>query len=494
MNDSPQSSNARTAQTKSDPAAICVTTLGCRLNQADGDALEAEARRRGYRVVQNPHEATVNIINSCSITHQADRDSRKVARRLKREAPAASIVMTGCFASTAPHTAAAMSEVDAVFGNNEKHTLLGSLTQEPVQNLSSEPLRFGHSGPADVDIPLSALLNNRTQKITQETADRFPPPNIHPHRSRPFLKIQDGCDYKCSFCIVPQARGPSISLGATELRARLRNLVDAGHGEINITGVHLGTYGRDLMPRHGLRRLLEQLVQELGSARLRLGSLDPHELDRDFIDFLADNQEHICRHLHLPVQSGDDAVLAAMRRAHRTQDLKQVTELLVHKIPGVCIGSDIIVGFPTADHAAFNTTRDFLADLPLAYLHVFSYSPRTGTTALKLGDTIAHTEKAERNAELRTLAEKKWKIFIASQASTPLPAMVYRQANTTDTGTYPMVRLLSDNYIPMQLPRSLVTGRSGQWLEVQLPNPLPKNLKPTTVLDASIMPPELHHG
>lgn len=454
---------------------VHISTLGCRLNQADSDALAAQAQDRGYRIVGQAAEAELHIVNSCSITHKADRDSRRTVGRLRRAAPASRIVLTGCFASTAPTDAAAVAGVDAVFRNRHEifadrahASAAGSVSTAEVDEAA------GPARPSEVfDVPLGALRRPRAD------ADRdlsFPPVNLTPDRSRPFLKIQDGCDYKCSFCIVPRARGPSISLDSAELVDRVRALVEAGHGELDITGVHLGTYGRDLRPRRSLRHLLEELVPHLGAARLRLGSLDPHEVDRDFIDFLADHQEKICRHLHLPLQSGDNGVLAQMRRAHTAEDLRRVCEGLVKKIPGMCIGSDIIVGFPSEDERAFAATEALLTDLPIAYLHVFSYSPRRGTAAECLGDPVAAASKKQRSQRLHRLASTQWRSFVDSQSPLPLPLLVYRQANdgrTVATKAAPSVPGLSDNYIRVKFAADRVAGRAGQWVHAPL-RPIPQ--------------------
>jgi threonylcarbamoyladenosine tRNA methylthiotransferase MtaB len=312
-------------------------------------------RDAGHAVVPFGAAADVVVVNSCTITHDADADTRQLVRRAARGG--ARVVVTGCMASADPEALAAMPEVALILGNREKERFV--------------ELALGTGDGARVHV--AAVDLTRRVRMTRLR------PASDPRRSRAYLKIQDGCDYRCSFCIVPQVRGRSASLPVAEAAAQLRGLVAAGVPEVVLTGVHLGTYGRDLTPRTDLAGLVRALLPELGAARLRLGSVDPHEVDDELIAVFGDPR--VCRHLHLPVQSGDDGVLRAMRRGHRADDLRRLVPRLVAAVPGMFVGTDVIAGFPGETPEAFAATQALLGELPLAGMHVFTYSERAGTAA-----------------------------------------------------------------------------------------------------------------
>ena len=301
---------------------VAFATLGCRLNQFETDALVRAAQEAGHQVVEFAGEADLYVVNSCTITHDADADTRQLVRRAARQTPGARVVVTGCMANSDPDALAAMPEVSRVLGNREKERFFDLAL-----------------GAGDDRVHVAAADLGRRLRITRLR------PAVDPRRSRAYLKIQDGCDYRCSFCIVPQVRGRSSSLPPADAIAQLEELVAAGVPEVVLTGVHLGTYGRDLQPRSDLVALLTDLVARLGPARLRIGSVDPHEVGPALIELLASDRR-LCRHLHLPVQSGDDDVLRAMRRAHTSADLRALVPRLVAAVPGIHLGTDVIAGFP----------------------------------------------------------------------------------------------------------------------------------------------------
>ncbi|MCA9716112.1 MAG: MiaB/RimO family radical SAM methylthiotransferase, partial [Myxococcales bacterium] len=337
---------------------IAFTTLGCRLNQFESDALGRMARESGHEVVA-PEQADVVVVNTCAITHEADADSRQRVRQVTRRRPGARVVVTGCYASASPEEVAALPGVALVVGNHEKESLIERLA------------RLAPDAPRDA----APVVHVRPADLARRRRVAALRPELAPERSRAYLKIQDGCDYRCSFCIVPSVRGRSASVPAARVAAQLDELVAAGVPEVVLTGVHLGTYGRDLEPRARLDALLtEELIPRLGASRLRLGSLDPHEVSGALIDALERHGgARLCRHLHLPTQSGDDGVLRRMRRAHTSGDLKELTGALARRVPGVALGTDVIVGFPGETDAEFERTRALLESLPLAYLHVFPF-------------------------------------------------------------------------------------------------------------------------
>lgn len=410
---------------------VAFATLGCRLNQFETDALVRAAGEAGHEVVDFADAADLYVVNSCTITHDADADTRQLVRRAARRAeqlrdgrtPRARVVVTGCMANADPDALAAMPEVSRVLGNREKERFFDLAL-----------------GTGDERVHVAAADLGRRVRLARLR------PAADPRRSRAYLKIQDGCDYRCSFCIVPQVRGRSSSLPPAEVALQLREIVAAGVPEVVLTGVHLGTYGRDLRPRSDLAGLLRALVPELGAARLRLGSVDPHEVGDELIEQLAGDRR-LCRHLHLPVQSGDDDVLRAMRRAHTVADLRALVPRLAAAVPGIHLGTDVIAGFPGESVAQFEATVDLLAGLPLASLHVFSYSERRGTAAASLPDPVPPAVRLARTRALRVVSERLSLTFRRGQLGARVPAVVYR-ARDRRSGS---LVALTDNYIKVRL-------------------------------------------
>lgn len=372
------------ASGKHSPVRVALDTHGCRLNRFETDAMAEALVRAGHTWAASVREADVYVLNSCTITREADADARRAVRRARRENPGVKVVLTGCLANADPAAAAALPGVDAVLGNADKGRLAELLRALPG------------AAPGPALISVSALT--RRMPFTPL------PPAIAGRRARALLKVQDGCDYRCAFCIVPQVRGGSRSLAVGEVVAQARRLVASGVPELVLTGVHLGTYGRDLRPRVRLSELVAALVPQLGAARLRLSSIDPHEVGDELLGLMAAHPRAICRHLHLPVQAGDDAVLRRMRRGHTAEAFVSLVRRAVAMVPGVAIGSDVIVGHPGEDEAAFERGAALLRGLPLAYLHVFPYSPRRGTAAAAMPDAAPPRERARRGAELRALS------------------------------------------------------------------------------------------
>jgi len=384
---------------------VVLSTHGCRLNQAESDAMEANLQGAGHEVVSALADADWWVLNSCTITHQADADARQAIRRTKRENPGVRILVTGCYANADAGRLSAMPEVDAVLGNADKDRLAEVL---------------GRAAPArgaEGYVCVSAL----TRRLPALRAARGR------GRTRALVKVQDGCNYRCSFCIVPAVRGPSRSLEVEAILEQVAELVAQGVPEIVLTGIHLGTWGRDLRPRCTLTALIQALLPALGPARLRLGSLDPHEVDRSLIELMAAHPRELCRHLHLPVQSGDPEILRSMRRGHSAHDFVALCETLLDRVPGIAIGTDLIVGFPGETEAAFGQTEAMLAALPLAYHHVFTYSKRQGTAAAGMHGHVEEQSKQLRGRRLRALSRRQAKAFAASFAGRTLDAVLEPQ-------------------------------------------------------------------
>ena len=415
---------------------VAIESHGCRLNQAEGDGLARLLGEAGHELVADPADADCFVLNGCTVTHDADADARKRIRAVHRLRPEAQIVVTGCFANAHPQLAAELPGVSAVLGNVEKDEL-ASLLARPPQGL----------------IHLESLTKKRDGKRPVISAPRMAdlPVAGPPKRARAYLKVQDGCNYQCSFCIVPQVRGRSRSVPLATARAQLRELVAEGRPEVALTGVHLGTWGWEMgLRKPGLAGLVEGLLEEVGDSRLRLGSLDPHELSDALVALMRQHAPKLCRHLHLPVQSGDDGILAAMRRAHRDADLRKSLPRAVAAIDGVAIGSDIIVGFPGEDEAAFERSVALFDELPLHYAHVFTYSPRAGTHAAELHERrelrVAPEVARRRNAVLRERVARNWLAFRRGQLGQELEVMVWRRRHKK---TGKLVGL-TDNYIKVQ--------------------------------------------
>jgi len=419
---------------------IAFTTLGCRLNQFETDAMVRAAQEAGHQAVGFREPADVVVINSCTITHEADADTRQRVRQARRHNPDARVAVTGCYANAAPAEVAALPGVSLVFGNREKDQLPRWLA---TTSKASTPVLIP---PVDLTrrVRLAALR-----------------PATDPGRSRAYLKIQDGCNYRCSFCIVPRVRGRSASLSPTTVLEQLGELLAAGVPEVVLTGVHLGTYGWDLSPRMSLYELLTQMIARIDAShvdcRLRLGSLDPHEVDDALIELFARRPDALSRYFHLPLQSGDDGVLKRMRRAHSVADLETLVPRLNEKVPGVAIGTDIIAGFPGESDAAFERTYALLSRLSLAYLHVFPYSRRAQTEAATMPEQVSASVRKDRCTRLRKLSQGKASTFRRAQVGKSHPAVVYR---SRDRQTGCLVAL-TDNYIKVHIQGSdELLGRS----------------------------------
>ncbi len=398
--------------------------------------------RAGHEVVEAPEHAEVYVLNSCTITHQADADARRAVRRVQREHPGIRVVMTGCLANADPGVVAALPGVELVLGNADKGEMVEAL----------ERLPRAESG--------SPLVSVRA--LTRRMPFTSLPPATTPRRSRALLKVQDGCNYRCAFCIVPRVRGPSRSLSVDEVVTQARGMVAAGSPELVLTGIHLGTYGRDLRPRQRLSDLVRALLPHLGSARLRLSSVDPHEVDDALLELMADHPQTICRHLHLPVQAGDDGVLRRMRRGHTVEDFTALVHRAVERIPGLAIGSDVIVGHPGEDEAAFERGAAMLESLPLAYLHVFPFSPRDGTPAATMPDPVPSAERKRRGRRLRALSERWTQQRRAKAAGRRVDAVVHLRPRKD--GVH---EALTDDYLRVTVPSGseALAGRRV-WLEL----------------------------
>lgn len=396
---------------------ISILTLGCKVNQYESRALEESLEARGHAVVPFGEPADAVVVNTCTVTHRSDRDARALIRRARREVPGARLLVTGCYAQVDPKALAALG-VDAVVGTGEKGAIPELLESR------AGGLRVGESGA------------DRT--LAPAPVSRFP------GRARAYLKVQDGCACFCAYCIVPYARGPSRSLPLAEVRSGLARLGEGGHREVVLTGVHLGLWGRDLTPPEPFGALLDA-AEEAGVPRVRLSSLEPGELTAGVVARLAASRV-LCPHLHVPLQSGCDRTLEAMGRPYTAAQFRAGVEAARQAVPGLCLGLDVIVGFPGETDRDFGETEGLLADLPFAYLHVFPFSPRRGTRAWDLGDQVPQPVVAERARRLRELSREKRRAFERTHLGSVMLALPEGWAAPD------VLALRTRNYIEVRIP------------------------------------------
>lgn len=401
---------------------ISVVTLGCKVNQYDTAALLNHLPSSEFVKSEKFDEpADVYVIDTCTVTHKADSEARNYVYRAKRSNPRGVVIVTGCYAQVSPEQLSAMEEVDYVIGNSHKFSsLLGIIRRGKVQ---SEP---------------KVLISD----IFKEKKRKFDTPDIRffPDRTRAFLKVQDGCNYACTFCVIPRARGRSRSLEEDEVISRLRTLARAGYKEVVLTGVHLASYGRDI--GSDLVSLLQKIEESRAVSRVRLSSLDPADTTEELISFVS-NSEVVCPSFHVALQSGDGDVLRKMRRRYSPEQFLECTDSIRDALPEASIGTDIMVGFPGETQEQFENSRDVAAASELTYFHVFPYSIRKMTPAANMKDQISPQVKKERSAELRALGKTKKEAFYRKFIGKTLDAIVESKSNCT-TKNYINVKLIED--------------------------------------------------
>lgn len=365
---------------------IAFHTLGCKVNQVETEGLIEDFISRGYELVDFEDKADIYVINSCTVTHVSDRKSRAMIRRAVRCNPDALVVATGCVAQVDAEQLAAIEGVNLVVGNRDKENLAAVI---------EDYLLRGHSG-----------REIRVSSISRENKPKEILYSYHHQRTRAFVKIQDGCQSFCSYCIVPMARGPVRSKAPEIVLHEIGQLVQLGYKEIVLTGIHTGFYGTDI-PDWDLTRLTAAVLDQIkGQYRIRLSSIEPLELDEKLLTILAADRR-MCRHLHIPLQSGSNEVLKAMGRRYDRDYYKQLVNEAAARIPGLAFTADVMVGFPGETDRDFQDTYDLIAELPLSDLHVFKYSIRKGTRAAQMYPQVPEQEKNQRSEKLLDLARKK---------------------------------------------------------------------------------------
>jgi len=514
-----------------------VENFGCRATQADGAALERQFEQRGLSRATTPAQASVVVLNTCTVTAAADQDARAAIRRVRRENPEAQIVVTGCYAQRAPNEIAALSGVSLVVGNSHKHQLAEIVTTQ---------MRTSDVGPQASDfafVPLAMLGAIASSAVQSETDSRWTPkpdvrsPAQHPGpttndqrpiyvsdifahtelqaapvfdvtagnehaRTRPNLKVQDGCDNRCSFCVIPSVRGQSRSLPIDQVLVEVNALVNSGYREVVISGINLGRWGRDLsadrLPASGFRtnitgsenafrqpkaetrkptfeNLICAILAETTLEKLRISSVEPMDWTDELISLVA-SSPRIAKHAHIPLQSGSDAVLRRMHRKYRPWHYREKIEKIRAAMPTAAIGADVMVGFPGETTAEFEATRRMIESLPFTYLHVFTYSARPGTPAASLTNQVPVHIARDRNKILRELAEEKKHAFMRTFIGKKLEAITLNSCGAgtlsregatkfTPRSMEPFTEALTDNYQKLRLRGH---HAPNQWLRAQV--------------------------
>jgi threonylcarbamoyladenosine tRNA methylthiotransferase MtaB len=444
-------------------ASFYVQNFGCRATQADGAAIERQFRDRGLQRAPHPSQAEIVVLNTCTVTASADQDARAAIRRIHRENPACQIVVTGCYAQRAPEELAALPGVSGVIGNSHKHKLVDIVVPASAPSSTS-------SGAAHF-VPLTSLVSETAYQIY--VSDIFahtqllaaPIFDAANERTRPNLKVQDGCDNRCSFCVIPYVRGHSRSLPLSQILREVNALVESGYREVVISGINLGRWGRDLAwhsrrdvwgrpPRSPkgtshpssfrFEDLVAAILAETTLEKLRISSVEPMDWSNELIRLIA-KSPRIAKHAHVPMQSGSDSVLRRMHRKYRPWHYREKIEKIRAAMPTAAIGADVMVGFPGETDTEFEETRRMIEDLPFTYLHVFTYSARPGTPAAMMPNQVPVRVACARNRILHELAAEKKVEFQKSFIGRTLEAITL----TVFNGEY--TEALTDNYLKLQL-------------------------------------------
>jgi len=413
-------------------ARVAFVTLGCKLNSYETESLRGVFHRQHYDVVDADQPADYYVINTCAVTERAESDARQLIRSVTRRHPSARVIVTGCYAQRDAQTLAAMPEVALVVGNAEKTQLFA---------LFETALR-APAGSAQV-FTSHLFTGQPTEQFAFDAGGDIA--SVSPF-TRATIKVQDGCDDFCAFCIIPHLRGRSVSRPIAAILTHARALAEAGYKEIDLTGVHTGAYGEDLNPPTTLLKMLEQLVRVDGIARIRLNSLEPATVSEALLDFIAASPK-ICKHLHICLQSGDDAMLRRMRRHYDVASYERLIANVMRRMPDCGLGSDVLVGFPGETEAHFERTFDVIERLPFSYLHVFSYSARPGTPAAKYRDQVHPAVKKARSQRLRAVGQAKKDAFARRFIGRELAILLEGKRGKTG----PLLSGLTENYIRVRV-------------------------------------------
>ncbi len=426
-------------------ATVALHTLGCRLNQAETAIIAQSFKNRGFEIVNFGEKADITIINTCTVTQQADAKCRQAVRQSLRKNPDSFVAVIGCYAQVALDDIRQIKGVDLIMGNEDKLHVADHI--DGMQK-RSEPL----------------ILHSPKIERKPFTIDT---PALYTSHTRANLKIQDGCSFVCSFCIIVKARGPARSRDFDDLLREAKILAQRGFKEIVLTGVNIGTYQFD---NKNFLDVLQALEAIPGIERIRISSIEPTTVSKQLIDFMAGSQK-VCPYLHIPLQSADDTILDSMRRKHTFAEFEQIVNYAREKIPEIGLGTDIMVGYPGEDEQSFKTTKQRVADLPLNYFHVFTYSDRKGTTAFKLKPKVPYQVKKERTRTMIKMGERKKFIFYQAhigQTVTVLFEQNFKGYWEGFTGNYMRVRVPSQENLKNQIRSVKLTDVIGDKLQGEL--------------------------
>jgi threonylcarbamoyladenosine tRNA methylthiotransferase MtaB len=451
-------------------AGFFVENFGCRATQADGAALERQFQDQGLVRVSTPADASVVVLNTCTVTTGADQDARAAIRRVRRQNPEAKIIVTGCYAQRAPEEIAALPGVSLVVGNSHKHQLAEIAVSSALARVTTGFVPIGNLGQLTTNDQRPIFVSDIFAHTELLAAPVFDAAN---ERTRPNLKIQDGCDNRCSFCVIPYVRGQSRSLEVDRIICEVNTLVESGYREVVLSGINLGRWGMDLVdspadvgtatPGHPGERgspgsshsrkptfvnLIGSILAETNLEKLRISSVEPMDWSDELIDLVA-TSPRIAKHAHVPMQSGSDAVLRRMHRKYRPWHYREKIEKIRAAMPQAAIGADVMVGFPGETNLEFEETRQMIDGLPFTYQHVFTYSARPGTPAASMPNQVPVQVARERNRILRELASEKKLAFMRSFIGRAVQAITLNVVGNDADGEF--TEALTDNYLKLRL-------------------------------------------
>lgn len=384
---------------------VAFTTLGCRVNQYDTDAMRGLFIQSGYTPVDFDEKADIYVINTCSVTNMGERKSRQLIRKAKRTNEDAYIIVTGCYAQLAPEAIAAIDGVNLVIGTNNRHRVV-----ELVEQLESTEKQI-------------SIVRNIME---QATFEEMPLYGNEIDKARAFMKIQEGCNNYCTFCIIPYTRGKLKSRRVEDIVKEAKRLVEHGYHEIVLTGIHLGNYGIELLEKPNLAHVVKALLEIPGLERIRLGSIESVEVSEELVDLMA-KDPRFCTHLHLPLQAGSDHILKLMNRHYNLQEFKDLIARLRSRIPGLAITTDIIAGFPGETDEDFEETMRTVEEIGFTHIHAFPYSKREGTPAATMEDQVPEAVKKTRVALLNSLGQKGLQKFAEQMIGKPAEILIERE-------------------------------------------------------------------
>ena len=401
-----------------------IETLGCKVNQYESEGIAARLEEKGLQRSDKNQPHDICIVNTCAVTSKAGMQSRQAIRKLIRENPDARIIVTGCHAQTDPELIGKIEHVSQIVCHKDKTRIADEI-------LNPDGCHFDFK-------PVDHTKSNRFESFQKPVKGSM---------SRAYLKIQDGCNAFCTYCIIPYARGSSVSMPMDTVMEHLKGLADEGFEEVILTGIHAGLYGQDLEPKTSLLDLMERIDRARPVKQVRLGSIEPNEIEDGLIDMAADGHV-LADHFHIPLQSGDDAVLKRMKRPYDAGFFKTVVKKIHARLPHAGIGVDVIVGFPGETDEHFENTYALIESLPVSYLHVFPFSARKGTPAFHFDGKVQESIVKERCAKLRELDRVKRAAFVERNKNRALPSLV-QHTNDAKTG---MLKAVSSNYLTLLAP------------------------------------------